>query len=252
MSDLTGRYAVVTGSSRGIGRGIALLLAERGARVVVHGRSRDAVEEVRQEVEDLGGTAYGVLADLTSAADVQRMHDEVVAAGGTPDIVVANAGGSPVRPGPIEQISLEDWRASIDANLTAAFLTVKAFTPGMKERGSGAIVTVSSAAARRPDARAPAAYAAAKAGIELLTQDLAAQAGPSGVRVNCVAPETILTEGNQQAIPQDMQAALVATHPIRRLGTVDDVAQAVLYLASEQSAWVTGVVLDVAGGSVLR
>ncbi len=94
MSDLTGRYAVVTGSSRGIGRGIALLLAERGARVVVHGRSRDGVEEVRQEVEDLGGTAYGVLADLTSAADVQRMHDEVVAAGGTPDIVVANAGGA--------------------------------------------------------------------------------------------------------------------------------------------------------------
>ncbi len=122
----------------------------------------------------------------------------------------------------------------------------------MKERGSGAIVTVSSAAARRPDARAPAAYAAAQAGIELLTQDLAAQAGPSGVRVNCVAPETILTEGNQQAIPQDMQTALVATHPIRRFGTVDDVAQAVLYLASEQSAWVTGVVLDVAGGSVLR
>lgn len=128
----------------------------------------------------------------------------------------------------------------------------QAFTPGMKERGSGAIVTISSAAARRPDARAPAAYAAAKAGIELLTQDLAAQAGPSGVRVNCVAPETILTEGNQQAIPQDMQTALVATHPIRRLGTVDDVAQAVLHLAGEQSAWVTGVVLDVAGGSVLR
>lgn len=122
----------------------------------------------------------------------------------------------------------------------------------MKQRGSGAIVTMSSAAARRPDARSPAAYAAAKAGIELLTQDLAAQVGPYGVRVNCVAPETILTERNQQMIPPDVKAALVETHPIRRLGTVDDVAQAVLFLVTQRSAWVTGIVLDVAGGSVLR
>lgn len=251
-SDLTGQCALVTGSTRGIGRGIVLLLAAHGARVIVHGRNRDRVEEVRREVEALGGTAMGVRADLTSAEAVQHLHDEVTTAWGTPDIVVANAGGSPVRPGPIEQISLHDWRASIDRNLTATFLTVKAFTPGMKQRGSGAIVTMSSAAARRPDARSPAAYAAAKAGIELLTQDLAAQVGPDGVRVNCIAPETILTERNQQMIPPDLQAALVASHPVRRLGTVDDVAQAVLFLVTHQSAWITGIVLDVAGGSVLR
>jgi len=141
------------------------------------------MEEVRRKVEALGGTAMGVLADLTSAEGVQHLHDEVASAWGTPDIVVANAGGSPVQPGPIEQISLQDWRASIDGNLTATFLTLKAFTPGIKQRGSGAIVTMSSAAARRPDAWSPAAYAAAKAGI-----------GPLGIRVNCVAPETILTE----------------------------------------------------------
>jgi len=154
-TDLSGQCALVTGSTRGIGRGIALLLAAHGARVVVHGRSRDAVEEVRREVEALGGTAMGVLAELTSAEAVQHLHDEVTTAWGTPDIVVANAGGSPVRPGPIEQISLQDWRASIDGNLTATFLTVKAFTPGMKQRGSGAIVTMSSAAARRPGVPTP-------------------------------------------------------------------------------------------------
>jgi len=251
-SDLTGQCALVTGSSRGIGRAIALLLAASGARVVVHGRNPDTVEEVRREVEALGGTAMAVLADLTDADAVQDLHDRVVSAWGTPDIVVANAGGNPVQPGPIEQISLRDWRASIDANLTATFLTVKAFLPAMKQRGSGAIITMSSAAARRPDARSPAAYAAAKAGVELLTQDLAAQTGPLGLRVNCVAPETILTQRNKQTIPPDVQAALVATHPVRRLGTEDDVAQAVLFLVTEQASWITGIVLDIAGGSVLR
>jgi 3-oxoacyl-[acyl-carrier protein] reductase len=252
MADLTGMSAVVTGSSRGIGRGIALLLAAHGARVVVHGRNPDAVQEVRQAIQAAGGTALGVLADLTDADAVERLRNEVGSAWGTPDIVVVNAGGSPVRPGPVEELSLEDFHASIDGNLTATFLTVKAFTPGMKQRGSGVIVTMSSAAARRPDARSPVAYAAAKAAIELLTKDLAAQAGPFGIRVNCVAPETILTESNQQLIPPALQAELAAAHPARRLGTVDDVAQAVLFLASEQSAWVTGITLDVAGGSVLR
>lgn len=199
------------------------------------------MEEVRREVEALGGTAMGVRADLTGAEAVQYVRDEVTTAWGTPDIVVANAGGSPVRPRPIEQISLHDWRASIDGNLTATFRTVKAFTPGMRQRGSGAIITMSSAAARRPDARSPTAYAAAKAGVELLTQDLAAQVGPYGVRVNYIAPETILAEHNQQMIAPDLQAALVASHPIRRLGTVDDVAQAVLFLVIQQSAWVTGI-----------
>ncbi len=197
---LTGQCALVTGSTRGIGRAIVLLLAAHGARVIVHGRNRDTVEEVRREVESLGGTAIGVRAVLTGAEAVQhvrRGHDSV----GTPDIVVANAFGSPVRASPIEQISLHDWPASIDGNLTATFLTVKAFTPGMKQRGSGAIATMSSAPARRLDARSPAAYAAAKAGIELLTQDLAAQVGPYGVPVNCIAPETIMISGGLRISP---------------------------------------------------
>lgn len=140
---------------------------------------------------------------------------------------------------------------SIETNLTATFLTVKAFLPGMKRRGRGAIVTMSSAAARRPTAQSPIAYAAAKAGIEVLTREMALQAGPDGVRVNCIAPETILTERNQLRIPEDRQAQLALTHPIRRLGTPEDVADAALFLVSERSAWISGIVLDVAGGSVL-
>ena len=167
------------------------------------------------------------------------------------DILVANAGGSFTMPGPIEQTSEDGWRASVDGNLTATFLTIKSILPGMKERKAGNIITISSAAARRPHPKSPIPYAAAKAGIQILTQDVAAQAGPDGIRVNCIAPETILTERNIVQIPKEQQAALVDTHPVRRLGTPDDVARAALFLASEESAWITGVVLDVAGGAVM-
>jgi len=123
--------------------------------------------------------------------------------------------------------------------------------PGMKARKAGNIITMSSAAARRPHPGSPIPYAAAKAGVIILTQDLAAQVGPHGIRVNCIAPELILTERNQQRIPEAQQAALVDQHPIRRLGTPEDVAAAALFLASGDSAWITGIVVDVAGGSVL-
>jgi 3-oxoacyl-[acyl-carrier protein] reductase len=102
-----------------------------------------------------------------------------------------------------------------------------------------------------PHPRSPIPYAAAKAGVELMTQDVAAQAGPFGVRVNCIAPETILTERNVERIPKEQQAELAALHPIARLGTGEDVARAALFLASEASAWITGIVLDVAGGATM-
>ena len=121
----------------------------------------------------------------------------------------------------------------------------------MKTRGRGSIVTISSSAGRRAHPRSPIPYAAAKAGVELMTQDVAAQAGPAGVRVNCIAPETILTETNARRIPQALQAELAATHPVPRLGTPDDVARAALFLASDDAAWITGVVLDVAGGATM-
>ena len=165
--------------------------------------------------------------------------------------MVANAGGSPVRPGSLEEISEAGWRESVDINLTATFLTLKAFLPGMKRRHRGNIITMSSAAARRPTPASPLAYAAAKAGIELLTREIAAQAGPFGIRANCIAPETILTERNRAQIPPAVQDQLRDSHPIRRLGTPGDVAQAALFLASERSSWISGITVDVAGGAVL-
>jgi 3-oxoacyl-[acyl-carrier protein] reductase len=251
MSQLRDRIAVVTGSSRGIGAAIALRFAEEGAHVAVNGRDVGAIEAVCKEIVAAGGEAIPVAADVTRFDDIEKMRDTIEDRFGPADIVVACAGGSPVRPGPVEFLSEDDWHASVDMNLTATFLTIKSFLPGMKERGRGTIITISSASARRPHAGSPIAYASAKAGVELLTQDVAAQAGPFGVRVNCIAPETILTEGNLAAIPKDVQERLVSEHPIRRLGTPDDVAQAAVFLASDNADWITGVILDVAGGSVL-
>jgi 3-oxoacyl-[acyl-carrier protein] reductase len=251
MTELDGRVALVTGSSRGIGAAIARLFAERGAVVVVHGRDTDAVRTVVADIENSGGHAFAATADLTRYDQIAAMQDTIEQHFGHVDILVANAGGSTVRPGPLEDVDEADWRASIDANLTATFLTVKAFLPGMRQRHHGTIITMSSAAARRPTPQSPLAYAAAKAGIELLTKELAAQAGPDGIRVNCLAPETILTERNQQQIPEAVQEQLGHIHPVQRLGTPDDVAQAALFLASDHSSWITGVTLDIAGGSVL-
>jgi 3-oxoacyl-[acyl-carrier protein] reductase len=251
MGELDGRVAVVTGSSRGIGAAIASLFAGHGARVVVQGRDPSAVATVTDRIQQGGGQAASALCDLTNYDQVQAMRQRIEEELGPVDILVANAGGSPVRPGPIEQLTEAEWHQSVDVNLTVTFLTVKAFLPGMKQRGRGDIITMSSAAARRPTAQSPAAYAAAKAGIELLTRSLAAQAGPAGIRVNCIAPETILTERNQEQIPDNVKEQLRLTHPIQRLGTPEDVAHAALYLASGRAGWVTGITLDVAGGSVL-
>jgi 3-oxoacyl-[acyl-carrier protein] reductase len=245
------RTALVTGSSRGIGAAIARAFARDGMRVAIHGRDERAMSRVAAEITAGGGATLTVRGDVTRFADIEAMRRAVEQAWGPIDVLVANAGGSFTAPGPLEETTEEGWRASLDGNLTATFLTIKSVLPGMKERGAGVILTVSSAAARRPHPQSPVPYAAAKAGIQMLTQHLAAQVGPFGIRVNCIAPETILTERNAQRIPDAQQSALVATHPIRRLGTPDDVARAARFLASDDADWITGVILDVAGGAVM-
>lgn len=251
MSALKDQVALVTGSSRGIGAAIATTFAKAGARVVLHGRDVDALASVHTRITDVGGQAISVTGDVTIAADLDRMREQILDAYGHPDVLVTNAGSTTSRPTPIEDITEESWRADIDRNLTSTFLTVKCFLPGMKERRSGSIITLSSAAGRKPSGHTLVAYGAAKAGVQIFTQDLAAQVGPYGIRANCLAPETILTEKNKQWIPADTQRSLAESHPLRRLGTPEDVARAALFLASDESSWITGVIVDIAGGAVL-
>jgi len=251
MGVLDDKIALITGSSRGIGAAIATRFAAAGASVAIHGRDEAALATVQSRIRDAGGRVITVAADVTRFDQVEAMRRRVEDNLGPIDVLVANAGGNPIRPGPLEDITEEGWRASIDGNLTATFFTIKSVLPGMKQRKRGNIITISTAAARRPHSRSPVAYAAAKAGIQMLTQHLAAQAGPSGIRVNCIAPETILTERNLELIPEAQRQALIEQHPLRRLGTPNDVATAALFLASEESSWTTGVILDVAGGAVM-
>jgi 3-oxoacyl-[acyl-carrier protein] reductase len=251
MTDLDGKVALVTGSSRGIGAEIAMTFAAHGAKVVIHGRDSGALETVQTRIETGGGQARSVTGDVTNFADIEAMRARIAQAYGPIDVLVTCAGGSASRPGPIEDISEESWRADIDGNLTATFLTVKSFLPDMKARGAGSIITMSSAAGRRAHAGTLVAYGAAKAGVQLFTQDLAAQVGPHGIRANCIAPETILTDRNKAWIPDEQQQAMTQSHPLRRLGTPQDVARAAVYLASDQASWITGVILDISGGAVM-
>lgn len=251
VKKLAGKVALVTGSSRGIGAAMATRFAAEGAAVALHGRDVAALTTVRTAIESAGGRAIQVVGDVLRFGEIEAMRRQVESELGPIDVLVANAGGSPTAPAPLDEISEEGWHAALDANLTSTFLTLKSVLPGMKQRRAGCIVTIASSASRKPQPQAPLPYAAAKAGIQALTQHLAAQVGPLGIRVNCIAPDTILTEGNQRRIPAKQLPHLVEMHPLRRLGTPEDVAAAALYLVSDDASWMTGIILDVAGGAVM-
>src|ERR671910_823744 len=196
-----------------------------------------------------GGEAIGVAADLTDFAVVERMRRRVVEEHGPVDVLAAFAGGQGY-PTPTEQMAEEQWRSVMDSDLTATFLTVRSFLPGMIERGGGSIVTMASSAARLPS-QASAAYAAAKAGVVMFSKHVASEVGQHGVRVNCLAPSSVLTERVKRLMPEETQRQVASMHPLGRMGTPEDVALATLFLASESSSWITGVTLDVAGGRIM-
>jgi 3-oxoacyl-[acyl-carrier protein] reductase len=239
----------VTGSSRGIGRATAEALAANGARVILNGRDPGQLTQAVESLRVLGGDATGIPADFTDPAAIRAASDEIHARFGAVDVLVANVGGlgDPV---PTVEETEAHWRTVVDANLTATFLTIREFLPAMLARGSGSIVTVSSTAGRQPS-QASAAYSAAKAGVVMFTRHLASEVGPKGVRVNCVAPGAILTEGGALAkAPPEVRDRIAAMHPLGRFGTPEDIAAAILYLTSDSASWITGITIDASGGRV--
>ena len=247
--DLAGRVAVVTGGSRGLGAATCRALAANGAKVAVNGRDRSAIDAVVRQLRDRGADAVPAAADCTDPAALALMRDRVERQLGPVEVLAAFVGGGRPPQSTLE-ITADDWRADLDRNLTSTFLTVQTFLPGMIERRRGAIITMASVAARRPGG-VPIAYAAAKAGVIVFSQQVAQEVARHHVRVNCLSPSTVMTERMRGAIPADQQRELAARFPLGRLGTPDDVAQAALFLASDTSSWITGITLDITGGQIM-
>ncbi len=248
--DLVGKVAVVTGGSKGIGAATCRLLAMQGAAVVVNGRDEASIEAVVNGINDDGGHAMGVAADCLDLQAIERMRECTEREFGPTDLLIAFAGGFGAYT-PAHEITEEDWHLTVEGNLTTTFLAVKSFLPGMIERRRGSIVTMASNAARFLDILTTASYAAAKGAVVTFTRHVAKEVGPYGIRVNCIAPATVLTDRVRRLMSEERRLEIAAMAPLGRLGEPNDVACATLFLASESSSWVTGVTLDVAGGRIM-
>jgi 3-oxoacyl-[acyl-carrier protein] reductase len=246
---LAGRVAMVTGGSRGIGAATAARLAALEVAVGVGGRDRAAIDAVVGGIRAAGGRAIAVPADATDADALAGAFAALTDEFGPVELLAAFAGGNG-RPRPTEQVEPEEWRRVIEGDLTSTFLTIRAALPAMLAHGRGAIVTMSSAAGRAPS-QAAAAYAAAKAGVVMLSKHLAAEMGPRGIRVNCLAPSAVLNEKMAAGMTDEQRERLASAFPLGRLGHPDDVAAAAVFLLSEQASWLTGVTLDVTGGRII-
>jgi NAD(P)-dependent dehydrogenase (short-subunit alcohol dehydrogenase family) len=244
--DLTGRVVWVTGSSRGIGRGVAEHLARAGARVVVHARTLDALASVSAELEALGAEVLGVAGDVRVEADLAAATDAIAARFGRLDGVVANVGGA--APGMLAELEVDRFRRQLDLNLTSAFTTVQAAYPLLREaKGAAVLVSATATTSATP---LFGAYGAAKAAVEHLTGSLAAEWGPE-VRVNCISPGLIRTEGSMQAVfrgSEELAAKAGRTTAVGRVGETSDIAYACQYLLSDAASYVSGAVLVVDGG----
>ncbi|MEU9498907.1 SDR family NAD(P)-dependent oxidoreductase [Streptomyces sp. NPDC048196] len=248
--DLADKVVLITGGSRGIGAQTARAFAAQRAGVCVVGRDQGALDAVVADITAEGGSAMGAVADVTDSASLARVRREAESRLGPVDVLAAFAGGQGF-PVPSADLTEERWRQVLDSDLTSAFLTIQAFLPGLLERGRGSILTMSSAAGRRPS-QANLAYGVANAGLVLLTRQLATELGPRGIRVNCIAPSSIRTEKVLARMPPEVQEQVAALHPLRRMGTPQDVAHTALFLASDAAAWLTGLTIDVAGGRITQ
>lgn len=259
MQALSGKTALVTGAGSGIGRATALLLAREGANVAVLSRTKEEVDAVAAEIEDEGGKAISVMADISDDGDMARAVALVVERFGKLDIVVANAGINGVW-APIEEITPEEWDKTITVNLRGTYLTLHHAVPRLEAAGGGAIVIVSSINGTRTFTTPGAsAYSATKAAQLAMAQQLALELGPRGIRVNAVCPGAIESEINENTEKRGMEKTEIPVNfpkgdiPITggKPGKAEDVAEAVLFLVSDASRHITGTPVWIDGGQGL-
>ena len=246
MGKLDGKNALVTGGSRGIGRGIALGFAREGANVAVnYRRDKAAAEECVKAINDLGRRAISLQADVADWPSVERMTEEAITAFGNLDIVVANSGVAS-RPQAVWDLDVEHWHRVIGVDLNGAFYTCKAAVKHMVDRKQGNLLLISSVGA---DLCAPfgSPYYVAKSGVNALARCLAKECASSGVRVNCIAPGLVQTDMGDRLL-NAMGESLIKGIPLKRAGVPEDIASAAVFLASDDSAYITGKILRVDGG----
>lgn len=246
---LKGYAAIITGSSRGIGRAIALAFAENGADLVIHGTKEAALQELQSQIRDMGVRCEYVAGDIGQYETAQRLADTCMAAYGKIDVLVNNAGINSRKT--FAELTPEDWDNMLRVNLTSAFYTCKTVVPHMLERKKGAIINMSSSAGKTAHPNAAVCYGVSKAGINSLTQKLAYDLAPHGIRVNAVCPGPIETDMSLQWT-EEYREKVFSSIPLRRLGTGADVANVAVFLASEMAAFVVGESINVNGGKYMN
>ena len=247
MANLTGKAAVVTGASKGIGAAIAKALASAGATVVVnYASSEEAAARVVEEIKERGGRALAVQGDVSKAADVSRLFAETKAAFGAIDILVNNAGVA--RMSPLETVTEDLYRRLFDTNVLGPILTTKEALPHFSANG-GSVINIGSVVSVSP-VPGSTVYAATKGAVETITRALAAELGGRRIRVNTLAPGTVETEATRAdgLIASELGKELVARTPLGRLGQPEDVAAIAVFLASDAAGWLTGAWIPASGG----
>jgi NAD(P)-dependent dehydrogenase (short-subunit alcohol dehydrogenase family) len=249
LFDLSGKVAIVTGSTRGIGKASVEALAKHGAKVVVSSRKQDSCDEVAAELNARfgEGTAIAIAASLSDKAALQNLVDETVAAFGKVDVLVCNAASNPYY-GPLGGIADDQFRRILDNNILANHWLIQMVAPGMRERRDGSIVIVSSIGGLR-GSNVLGAYCVSKAADMQLARNYAVELGPDNVRVNCIAPGLVKTDF-ARALWEDPERikATNSTTPLRRIGDPEDIAGAVVFLAGRSGAFMTGQAMVIDGG----
>jgi 3-oxoacyl-[acyl-carrier protein] reductase len=241
---LSDKVAIVTGASRGIGRAIALALASQGAKVVASARNGEALAQLAEEIKAQGGDALAVVGDVALEDDANNLVKQAVEAYGQVDVFINNAGIT--RDGLLLRMKNDDWDAVLDTNLKGAFLCTRAVAKVMSKQRSGRIINISSVVGEMGNA-GQANYCASKAGLLGLTKSVARELARRNVTVNAITPGFITTEMTED-MTEKAQEAMTEQIPLGRPGSAEDVANAVIFLASDQSAYITGQVLGVNGG----
>ncbi|MGM9936812.1 MAG: SDR family NAD(P)-dependent oxidoreductase [Candidatus Ornithomonoglobus sp.] len=247
MERLKGKVAVVTGSTSGIGVGIAKLFAAEGAKVVVCGRRAEKGQAVVDSIVENGGEAWYHFMDITSAESIEALFKDTAAKYGKLDILVNNAANVALKDGRVDELTLEMWDNIFQSDLRGTFYAIKCALPYMKENNGGSVINIGSMASCSGDLGSTA-YACAKAGIDMLTQYTALQFGKDNIRCNCVRPGLIVTPENEARVPQALKDIFLNNIMVNRYGKPEDIANMCVYLASDESEYFTGQVVTVDGG----